>query len=59
MLARNDFVHGEADGFEALKLLNLADDGGLIDANERAASVRAEKRKKAGAGGEPDDEADR
>ena len=29
--AGNDFVHGVGHGFEALKLLNLADDGGLTD----------------------------
>lgn len=59
MLARYDFVHRETDGFQSLKLLNLADHGGLINANERAARVRAEKMEKARAGGEPDEEADR
>jgi len=39
VLAGNDFVHGVADGFEALEFLNLADDRGLIDVDLGAAAV--------------------
>jgi hypothetical protein len=55
----NDFVHGEADGFKALKLLDLADDGGLVNVNQSAGAIGAQKRKQAGAGSKPDDEPDR
>ncbi len=54
----NDFVHGEADGFQALELLNLADDGGLVDANQGSAAVGTQKGEKAGPGGEPYGKAD-
>jgi hypothetical protein len=54
----NDFVHGKADGFEALKLLDLADHGGLVNVDQSAATIGAQKRKQAGAGSKPDDEAD-
>jgi len=42
VFARNDFVHGEADSFQTLELLNLADDGGLVNVNQRTARVGAE-----------------
>ena len=58
MLAGNDFVHGETDGFEALQLLNLADNRGLVDMDERAVGVGTKQMEKAGAGDEPDDQAD-
>ena len=40
VFAGNYFVHGVADGFEALEFLNLADDGGLIDVDDGAASAK-------------------
>jgi hypothetical protein len=54
----NDFVHGKADGLEALKLLDLADHGGLVNVDQSAATISAQKRKQTGAGSKPDDEAD-
>jgi len=54
----NDFVHGKADGLEALKLLDLTDHGGLVNVDQSAATISAQKRKQAGAGSKPDDEAD-
>ena len=57
VFAGNDLVHGEADGFEALKLLDLTDDGRLVDVNQTAATIGAQKRKQTCAGSELDDEA--
>ena len=58
VLAGNDFVHGVADGFEALELLNLADDGGLIDVEGDAAAGETEQVEQVYAGDEPDAESD-
>ena len=56
MFAGDDFVHGEADGFKALELLNLADDCGLVNVDKRAHGEWAEEMEQAGASDEPDDE---
>ena len=58
VFAGDDFVHGELNGFEALELLNLANDGGLVHADDGAAGERAEQAEEAGAGDAPDGDAD-
>jgi hypothetical protein len=58
VLAGNYFVHGVADGFEALELLNLADDGGLIDVKGDAAAREAKEIEQVHAGDEPYAESD-
>src|ERR1700693_5069653 len=56
VFAGNNFVHGVPDGFEALPILDLADDGGLIDVDDGAACAkRGEEVEEAESGGEPDE----
>ena len=57
VFAGNNFVHGVAHGFESLKLLDLADDGGLIDADGGASAAgHGEKVEQVNAGEKPDGE---
>lgn len=58
-LAADDLVHGVADGFQALELLNLADDCRLVGVDlDSSAAEQAEKMKKANSGSCPNEDTD-
>ena len=55
VFTRNNLIHGIADGFQPLKLLNLMNHGGLIHIDVRAAAAQiTDQVKKPEPGREPD-----